>query len=295
MRQPPPPPPPPPPGHDNEERAPPPAPPPPPPARRRNDGNNEERPILPKDPPPPTDQLHWTLRVRVPNSSQIRIIRVTDLDSVDTICRCLVQALGLNPTQVLAGLYVEQTGTFMSLPSILRSKEQRTIYSMEQKIPREVPWWKAYEEAVLYVLLPIVCAMLLLYHFETMLAVLAASLSGFDYMFIDQPLRNLYEHGPWLLGFWQGEPLAKICAHATSYGDAQFWQRNLPECTRLFEKKQDAFLHTARPVIYGSILVLVGWNILHRHPPPHPHEREMAELYRAVHVIVRQFHGPRRK
>ncbi|EEC45767.1 predicted protein [Phaeodactylum tricornutum CCAP 1055/1] len=123
---------------------------------------------------------------------------------------------------------------------------------------------------------------------------------------IELPLQELYRHGPWMVG-WEGESLPRICARITYHGDAAFWSRNLEECERIYDAKEEAFLRIARPSVYIVLVVLVmlfaRWLVaeaLHvwadrdrrraaayrqRH---HGMDADMMETYRAWQTLMRQ-------
>jgi len=69
---------------------------------------------------------------------------------------------------------------------------------------------------------------------------------------IDAPLRELYRHGPSLVG-WEGEPLPRICARATRHGDEEFWQRNIEECEDLYHTREAAALRLCKPLAAGGL------------------------------------------
>ena len=114
-------------------------------------------------------------------------------------------------------------------------------------------------------------------------------------MTINIPLRELHRYGPALVG-WEGASLPHICARITYHGDEEFWRRNVDECRRIFDGKEEAFLRTARPILY--VLVLSGsvwlgrslwndhWNAVYR--SRNRVDREMVETHRALQTIVRQ-------
>lgn len=57
------------------------------------------------------------------------------------------------------------------------------------------------------------------------------------------PLRTLYLKGPQIgpYGFWQGKPLADICATLTPTS-ALFWLTNMAECERIVEERMDSMI-----------------------------------------------------
>jgi hypothetical protein len=61
-------------------------------------------------------------------------------------------------------------------------------------------------------------------------------------------LRALYRTGPsyrlgiGTIGFWEGAPLAAMCASLTGAQDASFWEKNRPQCKAIFGRKEDGFL-----------------------------------------------------
>ena len=109
---------------------------------------------------------------------------------------------------------------------------------------------------------------------------------------IDFPLREVYRHGPSILG-WEGAPLPRICAQITYHGDESFWSRNLDECERIYEAKLIASMHWRKPIVIGSIILVVFYMVksivearaLQRRERIDPN---MVETYRAIHMLMRQ-------
>lgn len=61
-------------------------------------------------------------------------------------------------------------------------------------------------------------------------------------------LRVLYRTGPayqlgfGTVGFWEGAPLAAMCASLTGAQDAIFWEKNRAQCMAIFARKEEGFL-----------------------------------------------------
>lgn len=61
-------------------------------------------------------------------------------------------------------------------------------------------------------------------------------------------LRALYRTGPayrlgfGTVGFWEGVPLASMCASLTGAQDSSFWEKNRPQCKAIFARKEEGFL-----------------------------------------------------
>jgi len=222
-----------------------------------------------------------------------------------TLGACLQQALDVNGDPI-AGLFQEPTETFCSLPYILslrRHDEQRKlIYAVELEPPplrpRRRPWWE--HEWFLFGVLPLAAIGFVSRHYSPrdLQHWLSHSLITAYNVTIEWPLQELYRSGPWFLG-WEGESLPQICARITYHGDAHFWEsaHNLLECQRIFAAKQQAWLRLARPVVY-FVLAVLGvtalrlllreyWEQQHRRRE-RPGDRDMADLYRAFHVVLRQ-------
>lgn len=75
-------------------------------------------------------------------------------------------------------------------------------------------------------------------------------------------VRTLYLNGPGLLGCWEGQSKADICARLTTT-TSDMWHRNLNECNDLIDKKVTAYvigscLITA--VVFAYHLVGAMWN-----------------------------------
>ncbi|KAL7550096.1 hypothetical protein ACHAWF_013326 [Thalassiosira exigua] len=109
---------------------------------------------------------------------------------------------------------------------------------------------------------------------------------------VDFPLRELYRHGPSLIG-WEGEPLPRICARITYHGDEMFWSRNLEECERIYEAKEAAAMQVRKPIVICLVILalfymiksIVAARALRRRERLDPN---MVETYRAIQMLTRQ-------
>ena len=111
-------------------------------------------------------------------------------------------------------------------------------------------------------------------------------------MIIEFPLRELYRHGPSVIG-WEGEPLPKICARITYHGDEQFWSRNIEECQRIYDAKEMSAMQVRKPIVvlcllgvmFYMIKSIVAARALRNRQRIDPN---MVETYRAIQSLVRQ-------
>jgi len=74
---------------------------------------------------------------------------------------------------------------------------------------------------------------------------------------VSAPLTWVYMRGPSLLGFWESQSEADICA-ALSHADASFWlssPANADMCSELIRRKSDAF-------VVGTVFVGLSWLLI---------------------------------
>ena len=108
---------------------------------------------------------------------------------------------------------------------------------------------------------------------------------------IEFPLRELYRHGPSLIG-WEGESLARICSRVTHYGDEDFWRRNMEECEGIYASKEAAAMQIRKPILIGAIVLIMFYMVKSiveaqamRRQQLDPN---MVETYRAITMLARQ-------
>jgi hypothetical protein len=273
--------------------------------------------------PPARIDEGWILQVRRPSANsnistkEVRKIYIHNRMNVINLAECLHQCLGLNNNSV-AGLFCEATHTFYSLQHILfltNPEPQQRIYCIELPSPeqRETQvdrsWYNFVMEQVSsltktttangYFLTTFLLATLVYYQYQMVHETVRYTYSTLYESLMEEPLRELYRYGPWFIG-WEGEDLPTICARITYHGDAQFWLRNTAECARIYNAKEQAFLRISRPFLYVFFLVLLiglvrflireyqSYQLQLRSQFQHPQERDMADLYQAFHVILRQ-------
>jgi len=215
----------------------------------------------------------------------------------------------------VAGLFAETTGVFLTLESVLETggASDRNMFCIRPpppppSQPKTIPWWQhEYTLRALLIIPAIACLCFNLNWLSNSSAHALRKLASCgDFMYdstVQSPLRELYRHGPWFLG-WEGEPLARVCARFTYHGDEAFWQRNLDECERIFSDKEEAWLRIARPLLclslavvlfYAVRMVLREWMhhrrliLADRHRRQNPLNRDMVETYNAIQVLLRQF------
>jgi len=111
---------------------------------------------------------------------------------------------------------------------------------------------------------------------------------------IQYPLKELYRHGPSIIG-WEGETLPRICAQITYHGDEAFWSRNMDECERIYQSKEAAAMQIRKPIAIGCMILIAFFMVksiveararaLQRQQRVDPN---MVETYRAIHMLIRQ-------
>ncbi|KAL9180147.1 hypothetical protein ACHAXT_008117 [Thalassiosira profunda] len=109
---------------------------------------------------------------------------------------------------------------------------------------------------------------------------------------IDFPLRELYRHGPSVIG-WEGEPLPRICARVTYHGDETFWSRNIEECERIYLSKEAAAMQVRKPIVVGLLIVVAFFMVKSVVEARARAQRQridpnMVETYRAIQMLTRQ-------
>lgn len=108
---------------------------------------------------------------------------------------------------------------------------------------------------------------------------------------IEFPLRELYRHGPSLIG-WEGESLARICSRVTHYGDEDFWKRNMEECEEIYASKEAAAMQIRKPALIGVIVLILFYmvkSIVEAQAMRRQHlDPNMVETYRAITMLARQ-------
>lgn len=109
---------------------------------------------------------------------------------------------------------------------------------------------------------------------------------------IEFPLRELYRHGPSLVG-WEGEPLPRICARVTYHGDEEFWSRNLEECERIFLSKEAAAMQVRKPLLISFLCIIAFYMVKSIVEARALRQREridpnMVETFRAINMLTRQ-------
>lgn len=105
------------------------------------------------------------------------------------------------------------------------------------------------------------------------------------------PFRELYRHGPPLIG-WEGLALAEVCNRITHFGGRDFWLRNMNECQEIYASKEEAFLRTMRPISYALMSLLLFWVTRHLvvaygESKRNRTDRAVLEAYHAFQTLVR--------
>lgn len=105
------------------------------------------------------------------------------------------------------------------------------------------------------------------------------------------PLRELYRHGPHLIG-WEGLALSEVCNRITHFGGRDFWSRNMSECEEIYAGKEEAFLRTIRPLAYAilgilSFFVIRHLVIVYGESKRNRTDRAVLDAYHAFSTLVR--------
>jgi hypothetical protein len=165
---------------------------------------------------------------------------------------------------LIQGLFGERDGVFYSLQHILANPDsEQTVFNVHRPLPREE---KNDDSWYLMLLAYIVCGFTLLtlifrYGEDVWYFAMSILLSIFQRIF-DIPIRELYRHGPNLIG-WENLDLPTICSRITYHGDPDFWRRNMEECHAIYLGKEEAFVRVCRPIMYAAFSVVIFMVIRH--------------------------------
>jgi hypothetical protein len=238
----------------------------------------------------------WLLRVRTPPENypphSILSFHITPDMTASTLAACIQQSMCL--PQPLVGLFQEsRVGHFYTLEHVLQSKERELVYTVlctpPPRATSSVPWYQQFMPWLL--LFSFLILLWTFLYWPLLLYLMERTLTWLYQGIVQIPLTELYRYGPWMVG-WEGASLPHICSRITYHGDEVFWSRNLEECQRIFDQKQDAWLQMARPLwwilLSSLVLMIVRWLVdALRHSPPPP-DRDMVETYRAWQILLQQ-------
>lgn len=135
----------------------------------------------------------------------------------------------------------------------------------------------------------------LFYYLELAVFPLQASLFGSFHaiheLVFSLPFRELYRHGPHLIG-WEGLALPEVCNRITHFGGREFWSRNMSECEEIYAGKEEAFLRTVRPMAYAALCILSFYVVRHLvavygESKRNRTDRAVLEAYHAFQTLVR--------
>ena len=137
------------------------------------------------------------------------------------------------------------------------------MWSVHRPIIREEPkddfsWLLMLE----YLLIGTVAATLAYYYGEDAWELTTRVVLNIFYRIFDLPIRELYRHGPYLVG-WENLDLPTICSRVTYYGDRSFWSRNIEECEAIFHAKEEAFVRVCRPIMYVFLAIITFMVVRH--------------------------------
>lgn len=261
--------------------------------------------IIPPDEGIPQPVEPWILRIR-PNHQPLNnhnhaplppmlLLRIDHTSTEESLAASLQQLCSLP----ISGLVSEQSGIFLSLSQILYNEPSpHDVYLLKPRIPQP-PTPKSstsiFSWELIIGLLIILVAVLFLIWGDGIAQLTFLTVTSVYEVIVQIPLRELYRYGPWVIG-WEGEALSSICARITYHGDAVFWSRNMEECERIYQLKEEAFLRITRPIVYLlTFLVLVYLVRItlqelresRKHKRQHsPVDREMLETYRAMNTLA---------
>lgn len=161
------------------------------------------------------------------------------------------------------GLFGEHDGIFYSLQHILSNPEsEQASFSVHRPLPQEEKkrdyWYLAV--ILLFVLFGVMLAMAVYHYGKDVRNYSMNLLVWIIQRIFDVPIRELYRHGPNLIG-WENLDLPTICSRITYHGDREFWRRNLDECYAIYGAKEEAFVRVSRPILY-VILFLVSFVVI---------------------------------
>lgn len=216
------------------------------------------------------------------------------------------------------GLFGYHNGMFVSLEHLLSCSNetmpgedaktlQQQVYSLsvpEERKHDKIPWWEN-PQIILGVLAMVLGILWLQQHLvlglisgipmalETVWDYLMYFLPRMYHGLVTRPLQDTYRYGPSFMGGWEGASLTNICARMT-YGDEEFWKRNLQDCENMYEAKESAFLFVGRPLVFLVLLLALVWIVkqwLWYHELQQRdryQDRDMVQTYRAMQVLFRQ-------
>lgn len=191
------------------------------------------------------------------------------------------------------GLFGEHDSVFYSLQHILANPEsEQTIFSVHRPLPRvedKDDFW--YLVLVGYVLFGVILAVSAYRYGQDVWYFSMDLLVSIFRRIFDIPIRELYRHGPNLIG-WENLDLPTICSRITYHGDREFWRRNMEECHAIYGAKEEAFVRVCRPVLYVVLSVVIFMVIRHlvavyAESKRDRTDRAVLETYHAFQTMIR--------
>ena len=171
-------------------------------------------------------------------------------------------------------------------------KSSETVYAISPEVGHRYSRRPSKVNQVVYWLSSITFIVLSLLFSPSLLDFIWLCLDDAYHAFFENPLRDLYRYGPYLVG-WEGASLPEICSRITYYGDRDFWTRNVEECELIFAKKEEAFLRISRPAAYTTLVLAFYWVLRwifskRAEPVQRKPTHDMIETYRAIQTLSRQ-------
>lgn len=217
---------------------------------------------------------------------------------------------------LIQGLFSYDDAMFVSLEHLLSCSKtvpedapmlRKQIYSLhvpEALPPNLAPWWQDWQVltgtfvfllAFLWFQQSLLLSMIsaIARAFENLWSNLLYILPVMYHGLVTRPLQDTYRYGPSFMGGWEGASLTTICARMT-YGDEEFWKRNLRDCESMYEAKESAFLFVGRPLVFLLLILAFVWIVkqwLWYHELQQREryqDRDMVQTYRAMQVLFRQ-------
>lgn len=194
------------------------------------------------------------------------------------------------------GLFGERDSVFYSLQQILSSANsealERTMFSVHRPIIMEAPKDDFPYRAMLeYLFVGSFLATSAYYYGKEAWGFSIRLLMNIFYRIFDLPIRELYRHGPYLIG-WENLDLPTICSRITYHGDRSFWSRNIEECEAIYHAKEEAFVRVCRPIMYVLLAIITFVVVRHLVSVYAENKRDrtdriVAETYHAFQNIIR--------
>jgi len=215
--------------------------------------------------------------------------------SDESLGRCISQAVASYnsvPPEQIVGLFGEHDSVFYSLQHILGNPESgQFVFSVHRPIIKEEKQDDSWLKILEYVLLAAALVVSLFFYGEDAMKYVVQKAVDVFYLLFDLPIRELYRHGPYLIG-WESMDMPDICSRITYHGDREFWSRNRAECQAIFNSKEEAFVRVCRPAMYLVLVMVLFAAIRHLVAVYAENKRDrtdraVLETYHAFQTMIR--------